>query len=404
MEFNMKIMLLGSGELGKEFAISAKRLGIDVIAVDSYHNAPAHQVSDIIEVCQMTDRGALQEVIERHHPDFIVPEIEAIQTELLLELEAKGYNIVPSAQAVNLTMNRDRIRDFVVNNCSSVRTARFNYAEDFDSFVAEAVKYDKMVIKPCMSSSGKGQSIIKKGENFLKDISDSWEYAMNGMRGNRKKVIIEEFINFDYEVSVLTILNKDGSISFCEPILHYQEDGDYKWSSHNVGLDFIIPPGCRQELFNQSSEVVKAIAGDKYCGGLFGVEFFICKDDNGEYFPIFSELSPRPHDTGMVTMYSQKINQFDLHLRAILGIRNPEYISNTGGVSVTLNGFKSDVYNIPFNGIIKALDKYPESEVRIFGKKEERFNRRMGVILSPDLETGFNIREEINHSHLVRNM
>ena len=301
-----KILLFGSGELGKEFVISAKRLGCYVVACDSYDGAPAQQVADERETFDMLDFDTLRRVVFKHSPDIIVPEIEAIRTEALFEFEAAGIQIVPSARAVNYTMNRDWIRDLVADDLG-IRTARYAYAESSEECVsvASGIGYP-VVIKPVMSSSGKGQSVV----SGLSGIAQAWDYACSGMRGDRQRVIIEEFINFEYEITLLTIRQKDGETLFCTPIGHRQERGDYQESWQPAGM---IP-----EVLDQAQIIAEKVTSHLGGAGIFGVEMFIVQ---GEV--IFSELSPRPHDTGMVTLVSQNLSEFDLHVRAILGLPIP---------------------------------------------------------------------------------
>ena len=290
-----KILLLGSGELGKEFVISAKRLGCHMIACDSYQGAPAMQVADESCVFSMLDEQALRAAIEKYQPDLIVPEIEAIRTEVLLDVEKAGFEVIPSARAANLTMNRDRIRDVAAG--LGVRTAKFHYAESVEDLMAHAQAIGfPVVIKPVMSSSGKGQSVAKSES----DIQASWDYACLGMRGDRKKVIVEEFIKFDFEITLLTIRQKNGETIFCEPIGHVQERGDYQYSWQ--------PQPMNDESLKAAQDMAAKVTADLGGAGLFGVEFFVTKDE-----VIFSELSPRPHDTGMVTLVSQNLSEFDLH-------------------------------------------------------------------------------------------
>ena len=361
-----RILLLGSGELGKEFVISAKRLGYFVIAVDSYDDAPAMQVADRRNVINMLDPDKLREIIDFWKPDYIVPEIEAIATQVLYEFE-KTSTVVPSARAVNLTMNRDKIRDRADE--LGLKTAKFAYAENESQYwdVIDAIGFP-CVVKPVMSSSGKGQSIVHN-----EDQADAaFVYAMDNMRGDRKKVIVEEFIHFSSEFTLLTIKQKDGPTLFCEPIGHYQERGDYQysWQPAWIGIDAL----------KKSEEMAKIITDDLGGAGLFGVEFFMTKDG-----PIFSELSPRPHDTGMVTLQSQRFTQFDLHLRAIMGLPLDEYHHlrcDTGASAVILADRQID--DASYTGIEEAM-RMDFIDVRIFGKKEARKNRRMGVVLGRDL-------------------
>ncbi|CAD5253625.1 MULTISPECIES: formate-dependent phosphoribosylglycinamide formyltransferase [unclassified Imperialibacter] len=356
-----KILLLGSGELGKEFVISAKRLGCYVVACDSYVGAPAMQVADEYEVFNMLSATELRTAVERHQPDLIVPEIEAIRTEVLVEMEKEGKNVVPSARAVNMTMNRDRIRDLAAD--LGVRTARFAYAESADQLVKEAQAIGfPVVIKPVMSSSGKGQSVAQTAD----DIQNSWDYACAGMRGDRQRVIVEEFIRFDYEITLLTVRQKNGPTLFCDPIGHVQERGDYQYSWQ---------PQPMIEKFRQDAEAMaKAVTDDLGGVGIFGVEFFVTKDE-----VIFSELSPRPHDTGMVTLISQNLSEFDLHARAILGLPIPN-ITVTEGASAVVLATKDGV-SPTYTGVETAMSE-PDIDVRIFGKPTTRPCRRMAVVLA----------------------
>ncbi len=356
-----KILLLGSGELGKEFVISAKRLGCHVIACDSYAGAPAMQVADQHEVFSMLDEAALRAAIAKHQPDLIVPEIEAIRTEVLLDVEKEGFEVIPSARAANLTMNRDRIRDVAVG--LGVRTARFAYAESSEGLLAEARAIGfPVVIKPVMSSSGKGQSVAKTEA----DIQASWDYACAGMRGDRQKVIVEEFIAFDYEITLLTVRQRKGPTLFCPPIGHVQERGDYQYSWQ--------PQPMKPEFLQAAQAMADKVTADLGGAGIFGVEFFVTQDE-----VIFSELSPRPHDTGMVTLISQNLSEFDLHARAVLGLPIPLIEAVEGASAVVLaEGAGS---NPTFTGVEAALSE-PGVDVRIFGKPTTRPYRRMAVALA----------------------
>ena len=356
-----KILLLGSGELGKEFVISAKRLGCHVTACDSYPGAPAMQVADAACVFSMLDETALRETILRIKPDLIVPEIEAIRTEVLLEVEQQGFEVIPSARAANLTMNRDRIRDVAVG--LGVRTARYAYAESAAELLreAEAIGFP-VVIKPVMSSSGKGQSVARSAA----DIAHSWDYACQGMRGDRQKVIVEEFIHFEFEITLLTIRQRDGSTLFCEPIGHVQERGDYQYSWQ--------PQAMAPALLLAAQQMAQKVTADLGGAGLFGVEFFVTRDE-----VIFSELSPRPHDTGMVTLTSQNLSEFDLHARAVLGLPIPLIACSEGASAVVLAS--GDGVNPRFSGVVEALSE-PGVDVRIFGKPSTRPYRRMAVALA----------------------
>ena len=363
-----KILLLGSGELGKELTISLKRMGCYVIACDAYENAPAMQVSDIAEVFNMLDKEKLNEVTKLHRPDFIVPEVEAIETEVLLEAETNGYTVIPSAKAVNLTMNRDRIRDRAKS--LGLKTARFAYAETEEDLILEAKKIGtKVAVKPVMSSSGKGQSYAKSEE----ELRNSWKFAIEGMRGNRKRVIVEEFIDFDYEITLLTILERSGKVSFCNPIGHFQKRGDYQYSWQ--------PAECSDDVIKEAQEAAKTMVLDLGGSGIFGVEFFIDKKGG----VIFSELSPRPHDTGMVTMYTQNYSQFDIHARVLTGMPLPKIKLIQPGASHVILAEENAKGNYTIEGIEKALED-ENVDFRIFGKPILKSYRRMGVILSSSLE------------------
>src|SRR6476646_10596793 len=360
------LMLLGSGELGREFAIAAKRLGCRVVACDRYENAPAMQVADAFEVFPMLDGKALRKAVEKHKPDVIVPEIEAIDTSTLAELESEGWKVAPSAKAVQLTMNRDGIRDFAAKELGLV-TSHYRFAESRDEAIAAAQEIGMpCVVKPVMSSSGKGQSTAKD----IEEVGPAWEYAVANMRGDRPRVIVEEFIGFDSEITLLTVATKDGVI-FCAPIGHRQELGDYRESWQPAG----IPREALQSARFQARKVVEALGGH----GIFGVEFFVRGDQ-----AIFSELSPRPHDTGMVTLISQFPNQFELHLRAILGlpIRSIEPAGPSAS-AVILASEESDT--VSYEGIDEALASGAPGrpvDLRIFAKPNTLPNRRMGVALA----------------------
>jgi len=370
-----KILLLGSGELGKEFTISAKRLGCYVVACDRYANAPAMQVADENRVFDMLDAQKLSETIDQIKPDLIVPEVEAIRTEVLIEKESQGYKVVPTARATNLTMNRDRIRDRAVE--LGLRTAKFAYAETQEQLeqAAKEINYP-VVVKPVMSSSGKGQSVA----NNEQEIIESWKYAIQGMRGDRQRVIVEEFIDFDYEITLLTVKQHNGPTLFCKSIGHVQQRGDYQWSWQ---------PGS-PNADTEAQKMAKIITDDLGGAGIFGVEFFITK--SGEV--VFSELSPRPHDTGMVTMYTQNLSEFDLHVRAILGLPIPEIkLLRPGASHVVLANKESEKFTI--DGIEDALT-IPDVEVRVFGKPSTRVNRRMAVVLAPTVEIAKKAAEKIS--------
>ena len=366
-----KILLLGSGELGKEFTISAKRLGCEVIACDKYANAPAMQVADSSVVFDMLDAKKLANLVEEVKPDFIVPEIEAIRTEELFNIENKGITVVPSARAVNLTMNRDAIRDRAIE--LGIKTAKYKYAHNLDE-LEQAIKTVGLpcIVKPVMSSSGKGQTLIKAQE----EVPLAWENATKNMRGDRVKVIIEEFINFISEITLLTIRQSNSSTIFCPPIGHKQEQGDYieSWQPENIN----------QDLLAKAKDISEKITKDLGGNGLFGVEFFITKDDI-----IFSELSPRPHDTGMVTMYTQNLSEFDLHVRAILSfpINNVSMLREGYSTVIKANGFEDKNFDYKFSGLEKALE-LGDVDIRLFGKPKAWNNRRLGVILSKNREIG----------------
>ncbi|MDP2129858.1 MAG: formate-dependent phosphoribosylglycinamide formyltransferase [Erythrobacter sp.] len=366
------ILLLGSGELGREFVIAAKRLGARVIACDSYDDAPAMQLADGREVFSMLDGEALRAAAKKHRPDLIVPEIEAIRTEVLADLEAEGFTIVPSARAAQLTMNRDAIRDLAAGELGLV-TSDYGYATSLieAEAVADRIGYP-LVMKPVMSSSGKGQSKVDDAAA----LKAAWDYAVGNMRGDRARVICEQFIAFDYEITLLTVRHKDG-ISFCPPIGHRQERGDYRESWQPAAMS----PAALAKAKGMAAKVVTALQGSGRGWGLYGVEFFVAKDkDEGEEV-IFSELSPRPHDTGMVTLVSQNLNEFDLHARAILGLPVPQSITARPAASaVILADRDSDAF--AFEGLAEALAIDPAVDVRIFGKPVTRPYRRMGVALA----------------------
>lgn len=361
-----KILLLGSGELGKEFTIAAKRLGQYVIACDHYAEAPAMQVADECEVFSMLDGDALMEAVHRHQPDIIVPEIEAIRTERLYDCEKEGIQVVPSAHAVNFTMNRKAIRDLAAKELG-IKTARYFYASTFEEMKEAATQIGfPCVIKPLMSSSGKGQSIVKEE----KDLKQAWDYACEGSRGDIMEVIVEEFIHFDSEITLLTVTQKNGPTLFCAPIGHVQKNGDYQESFQPA----IVSPEHLAEAQAIADKVTRALTG----AGLWGVEFFL-SHTQGVYF---SELSPRPHDTGMVTLSNtQNLNEFELHARAVLGLPIPSITLEKAGASAVILSDKKS--NIPpaYEGIEEAL-ALPCTDIRIFGKYTSRIRRRMGVVLA----------------------
>ena len=360
------ILLLGSGELGREFVISAKRLGAIVIACDSYAGAPAMQVADAAEIFSMLDGAALGAAIERHKPDFIVPEIEAIRTEVLKDYEDRGFTVVPSARAAQMTMNRDRIREVAAAELG-LPTSRYLYAETLAE-MREAVADIGLpcVVKPVMSSSGKGQSTVRDAAA----IDAAWDYAVAGMRGDRQRVIVEAFIDFDYEITLLTVRTRDGVV-FCPPIGHRQERGDYRESWQ--------PAAMSAKALAAAQAMATAVVDNLGGYGLFGVEFFVTGDA-----VIFSELSPRPHDTGMVTSISQNLTEFDLHARAILGLPIPSIGQHGPSASaVILADRVSEDFAI--TGLADALRPASpgiDVDVRIFGKPTTRPYRRMGVALA----------------------
>ena len=364
---NKKIVLLGSGELGKEFVIAAQRIGQTVIAVDSYAQAPAMQVADAFEVINMLDGEELDRVIAKHQPDFIVPEIEAIRTERFYDYEKQGITVVPSAKAANFTMNRKAIRDLAAKELG-LRTANYRYAttkEELEQAVAEVGI--PCVVKPLMSSSGKGQSTIKNES----DIEKAWNYAVEGSRGDIIEVIVEAFVKFNSEITLLTVTqNNNLPTLFCSPIGHRQERGDYQesWQPARVTEKDIL------EAQNMAKKVTEALGG----AGIFGVEFFLT--DEGVYF---SELSPRPHDTGMVTLAgTQNFNEFELHLRAILSLPIAEITLEKPGASAVILASENSE-NPTFTGV-EAIAAQPKSDFRLFGKPTSRPYRRMGVALTYD--------------------
>jgi len=361
-----KIMLLGSGELGKEFVIAAKRLGQHVIAVDSYNNAPAQQVADEREVINMLDAAELDRIVALHKPDIIVPEIEAIRTERFYDYERQGIHVVPSAKAANFTMNRRSIRDLAAKELG-LRTAAYRYAGTLEELKAAVLAIGlPCVIKPLMSSSGKGQSVIKtEGE-----IETAWSYAQSGKRGDQIEVIVEAFVQFNSEITLLTVTQQNGPTLFCLPIGHRQERGDYQesWQPAVVSAVYLA------EAQNMAEKVTRALTG----AGIWGVEFFLT--DEGVYF---SELSPRPHDTGMVTLAgTQNLSEFELHARAVLGLPIVEITQERIGASAVILADKEG--NKPqFTGVEKVLG-HPKTDIRLFGKPITRPYRRMGVVLTYD--------------------
>ena len=361
-----KILLLGSGELGKEFVISAKRKGQYVVACDSYVGAPAMQVADEFEVFSMLDGDALEAAVAKHKPDIIVPEIEAIRTEKLYDFEEQGIQVVPSAKAVNFTMNRQAIRDLAAKELG-LKTAKYFYAKSLKELknAAEKVGFP-CVVKPLMSSSGKGQSVVKSAD----DLEQAWIYGCEGSRGDIKELIIEEFIKFDSEITLLTVTQKNGPTLFCPPIGHVQISGDYRESFQSA----FVKPEHLLEAQQMAAKVTEALTG----AGIWGVEFFL-SNENGVYF---SELSPRPHDTGMVTLAgTQNLNEFELHCRAVLGLPIPEITQERMGASAVILSDIASSEKPRYSGeeeVCKEVNTY----LRIFGKPTTRKNRRMGVVVS----------------------
>jgi phosphoribosylglycinamide formyltransferase 2 len=357
-----RILLLGSGELGKEVAIEAQRLGVEVIAVDRYPDAPAMQVAHRSHVISMLDRDELRRVIEKERPDLVVPEIEAIDTEFLLELEQSGQRVIPTARAVNLTMNREGIRRLAAEELG-LPTARYAFAKNLDEMRSNAALIGfPCVIKPIMSSSGKGQSVVRD----TSQVDQAWHYAMEGARGSSDTAIIEEFIDFEYEITLLTVRHSCGT-SFCPPIGHVQIKGDY----HESWQPMVMSTTALAEARRQAEAVTGALGGF----GIFGVELFI----RGEQV-WFSEVSPRPHDTGMVTMISQNLSQFELHVRAILGLPVLDIANLVPSASHVILADESHAV-VVFDGLADAL-MVPTSKLRLFGKPDTRPGRRMGVALA----------------------
>lgn len=359
-------MLLGSGELGKEFVIAAQRLGQYIIAVDSYNDAPAQQVADEREVINMLDGEALDRIVAKHKPDIIVPEIEAIRTERFYDYEKQGIHVVPSAKAANFTMNRKAIRDLAAKDLG-LRTANYRYAANLDELKAAVNAVGiPCVVKPLMSSSGKGQSVIKTEA----DIENAWNYAQSGKRGDQTEVIVEAFVKFNSEITLLTTTQQNGPTLFCLPIGHRQERGDYQesWQPAAIAVDHLA---VAQDM---ADKVTKALTG----AGIWGVEFFLA--DEGVYF---SELSPRPHDTGMVTLAgTQNLSEFELHARAVLGLPIAEITHERNGASAVILAHEEGSKPV-FTGIEKVLSQ-PKADIRLFGKPTTRPYRRMGVVLTYD--------------------
>ena len=372
-----KIMLLGSGELGRELIISLKRLGCTVIACDRYENAPAMQVADTSLVFDMLNEAQLRAHIQSVDPDLVVPEIEAINTQVLLDVESARV-IVPSARAVDLTMNRDRIRDRAAE--IGLPTAQYGYAENLEEMLKLYQDMaSKVVVKPVMSSSGKGQSTLAAGDAAA--AQQAWHYAVENMRGDRPKVIVEEFIDFDYEITLLTIRQKDGDTLFCPVLKHQQIDGDFKISEQGT-----FEMG---ELEAEAQNMARQITDDLGGYGLFGVEFFIRGDA-----VIFSELSPRPHDTGLLTLYTQNLSEFDLHARAILHLPISDITALRVGACHTINAEQaSDAYSVNGLADVEAMQGV---EAMMFGKPDAYPNRRLGIVFAPDVATATAARAKIS--------
>jgi phosphoribosylglycinamide formyltransferase 2 len=373
-----RLMMLGSGELGKEVVIEAMRLGVYVIACDRYENAPAMQVAHESYVFNMLDGAVLRDIIEKVKPDFIVPEIEAIATDTLIELEKEGYNVIPNARATKLTMNREGIRRFAAEELG-LKTSPYKFSDDKNSFI-EAIKEIGIpcVVKPIMSSSGKGQSVIKSEG----DIDKAWDYSQSGSRAGAGRVIVEKFINFDYEITLLTVRHKGGT-AFVDPIGHLQIDGDYResWQPHPMS----------DTALAESKRIAKAVTDGIGGSGIFGVELFIKSDE-----VYFSEVSPRPHDTGMVTIISQNMSEFELHVRAILGlpVTALKQYGPAASAAILVDG---DTDDIVYENIDAAIaDDF--TAIRLFGKPEVRGHRRMGV----GLALGSTIEEAREKARKVR--
>ncbi|MFM7360696.1 MAG: formate-dependent phosphoribosylglycinamide formyltransferase [Cyanobium sp.] len=361
------LMLLGSGELGKEMAIAAQRLGCRVIAVDRYAGAPAMQVADAAEVVAMGEADALLAVVRRHRPDLVIPEIEALAVDALAELEKEGITVIPTAEATAVTMNRDRIRDLAAETLG-LRTARFAYAGSAEELAAAAAPLGwPVVVKPVMSSSGKGQSVVRGPEG----ITAAWEAAMAGARGAGARVIVEEFLRFTLEITLLTVRQWQGPTLFCPPIGHLQERGDYQCSWQPAALG--------ESQLAAAQAMARAVTDHLGGAGLFGAEFFLCGQPGAEEV-VFSELSPRPHDTGLVTLAGQNLSEFELHLRAVLGLPIPAIRSLVPAASRVILA-EDPGEPVRYEGVAQALEQ-PESQVLLFGKAEARRGRRMGVALA----------------------
>ena len=361
--FPRTVLLLGSGELGKEVAIAAQRLGCRVIACDRYADAPAMQVSDVAEVLTMTDPDKLLNVVRKHRPDVVIPEIEALAVAALAELEQDGTTVIPTARATAVTMNRDRIRDLAAGELA-LRTARFAYASSAEELleVAEPLGWP-VVVKPVMSSSGKGQSVVSSAD----ELHQAWETALSGARGTSTRVIVEEFLHFDLEITLLTVRQQNGDTLFCAPIGHEQKNGDYQCSWQPAELN--------ASQLQQAQAMARTVTDNLGGVGLFGVEFFLCGEE-----VIFSELSPRPHDTGLVTLISQNMSEFELHLRAVLNLPIPALRTADAAASRVILADQA-LESVSYDGIRDALQE-DDTQVLLFGKPDARAGRRMGVALA----------------------
>ena len=357
-----RVLFCGSGELGKEVVIELQRYGVEVIAVDRYENAPAMQVAHRSHVVDMLDGAALRAVIEKERPHLIVPEIEAIATAELVRLEEEGYKVVPTARAVNLTMNREGIRRLAAEELE-LPTSAYRFAGSREEYLAAVEEIGlPLVVKPVMSSSGKGQSLVRDNA----EIEAAWEYAQTGGRAGKGRVIIEGFVGFDYEITLLTVRHRDG-VSFCDPIGHRQEDGDYResWQPHPMA----------PKALERSMEIARAVADNLGGYGVYGVELFVKGDQVW-----FSEVSPRPHDTGLVTLMSQDLSEFALHARAILGLPVP-VIRQQGSTASAVILPEGESVDVSYSGVELALAE-PDTQLRLFGKPELKGRRRMGVALA----------------------
>lgn len=370
--FPRTVLLLGSGELGKEVAIAAQRLGCRVVAVDRYAGAPAMQVADHAEVVAMADPEALRRVVRAHRPDLVIPEIEALAVDALAELEAEGITVIPTARATAVTMNRDRIRDLAATELG-LRTARFAYAESAEELAAAAEPLGwPVVVKPVMSSSGKGQSVVRRPDQ----IGAAWDAAQAGARGTGSRVIVEEFLHFELEITLLTVKQWQGPTLFCPPIGHIQERGDYQcsWQPAAIGANALA----------QATAMAQRVTDNLGGAGLFGVEFFLCRPAgagaDAELEVVFSELSPRPHDTGLVTLMGQNLSEFELHLRAVLGLPIPG-IESLGPAASRVILADQNLETVAYTGVAAALAE-AGTQLLLFGKPTARPHRRMGVALA----------------------